>query len=540
MGKIHCIHCNQINDDNEMFCSNCHKSLYELDKYYTDMLKDHLTGKVKDSVTSFLLQLIKENLYGIIMTITVISTVIVNVAVRSDNAEVVSKIDESSQVIVHNDGIKSSTQYEALKVLGKAYYEKDFDLLNKSSYLYNFGNKYSSEIKKLTNYGTTLEEITEKHKGKYIYLQFEYYNEQRYKEKYDKYIDTFNHALYPLINETEYASTKVNIPNIDLDKIKNNDNIIQLNDSSSNGKQEITLSPTTVEGTTTKQVVLTKEKKNIFGKKLYKIDVSNEYGYEAQIYISFLPENREDPTVHSSSTLNTITEGQYFDIGAVYTQLTLTASQKKGPDGNIISGQYENWDFKAVETKASDVGGNGVDRYINIAGIDAWTYTAGDVIDSYIGESGLTINKNETQFPTIEDKYLDPDKMLLQYVKIQKIEYLYGENKVPVGETTVPTSGKKDRLASVSGSGLLIKAEKQEEDKLKLTKRDNDTTRGMGNEIFSVPHLADWVYSDYATSKNSTDLVPITMRITLEYKKGNRGSSDYQNETYSLTHDITV
>ena len=328
--------------------------------------------------------------------------------------------------------------------------------------------------------------------------------------------------------------------NIDLDKIKNNDNIIQLNDSSSNGKQEITLSPTTVEGTTTKQVVLTKEKKNIFGKKLYKIDVSNEYGYEAQIYISFLPENREDPTVHSSSTLNTITEGQYFDIGAVYTQLTLTASQKKGPDGNIISGQYENWDFKAVETKASDVGGNGVDRYINIAGIDAWTYTAGDVIDSYIGESGLTINKNETQFPTIEDKYLDPDKMLLQYVKIQKIEYLYGENKVPVGETTVPTSGKKDRLASVSGSGLLIKAEKQEEDKLKLTKRDNDTTRGMGNEIFSVPHLADWVYSDYATSKNSTDLVPITMRITLEYKKGNRGSSDYQNETYSLTHDITV
>lgn len=215
MGKIHCIHCNQINDDNEMFCINCHKSLYEIDKYYTDMLKDHLTGKVKDSVTSFLLQLIKENLYGIIMTITVISTVVVNVAIRSDNPEVVSTINSTSEVVVHNDGIKSNTQYEALKVLGKAYYEKDFDLLNKSSYLYNFGNKYSSEIKKLTNYGTTLEEITEKHKGKFIYLQFEYYNEERYKEKYDKYLDVFEHALYPLINENEYASTKVNIPNIE-------------------------------------------------------------------------------------------------------------------------------------------------------------------------------------------------------------------------------------------------------------------------------------------------------------------------------------
>ena len=224
MGKIHCIHCNQINDDNEMFCSNCHKTLYEIDKYYTDMLKDHLTGKVKDSVTSFLLQLIKENLYGIIMTITIISTVVVNVAVRSDNPKVVSEITKTSEASVHNDGIKSSTQYEALKVLGRAYYEKNFDLLNKSSYLYNFGNKYSSEIKKLTNYGTTLEEITEKHKGKYIYLQFEYYNEERYKEKYDKYLDTFNHALYPLVNE--YASVKVNIPNIEDVDIYNTEAIV--------------------------------------------------------------------------------------------------------------------------------------------------------------------------------------------------------------------------------------------------------------------------------------------------------------------------
>lgn len=323
--------------------------------------------------------------------------------------------------------------------------------------------------------------------------------------------------------------------NIDLDKIKNNGSEISLDNPSSTGNQKITLSPTTAAGTTTKQVVLTKQDKNIFGKKLYKIDVSNEYGYEAQIYISFLPENREDPTVHSSSTLNTITEGQYFDIGAVYTQLTLTASQKKGPDGNIISGQYEDWDFKAVETKASDVGGNEADRYINIAGIDAWTYTSSDVTNA-MGGQGLTVDK--TSFPTIESKYLDPDKMLLQYVTIQSIEYLYGENKVPVGTTTVPETDNKDRLASVSGSGLLIKGEKEGADKLKLMKQVDEKTRQMSDAIFSVPHLADWVYSDYATSKNSTDLVPITMRITLKYEKGE--GSDKQTEQYSLTHDITV
>lgn len=215
MKKIHCIHCNEINNDKDILCSNCHKPLHELDKYYLDMLKDDLTGKIKDSVTGFLLQLIKENFYGIVITITIVSMVAINVAARKDNPEVVSRVTSTNEIVVHNDGIKSNSQYEALKVLGKAYYEKDYNLLNKSSYLYNFGNNYSSEIEKLTNYGTTLEEITEKHMGKYIYLQFEYYNEERYREKYHKYKDTLNYALYPLVNENEYGSTKVNIPNIE-------------------------------------------------------------------------------------------------------------------------------------------------------------------------------------------------------------------------------------------------------------------------------------------------------------------------------------
>jgi hypothetical protein len=180
-----------------------------------DILKDDLKGNIKDSVTSFLLQLIKENFYGIIITITIVSMVVINVAPRSDNPKVVSRIDSTNEIVIHNDGIKSKSQYEALKVLGKAYYEKKYDLLNKSSYLYNFGNKYSSEIEKLTNYGTTIEEITKKHNGKYIYLQFEYYNEERFKEKYDKYHEVLNYALYPLANENEYESTKINIPNVE-------------------------------------------------------------------------------------------------------------------------------------------------------------------------------------------------------------------------------------------------------------------------------------------------------------------------------------
>ena len=216
MNKIHCIHCNQINNYKDINCIKCHKSLHEIDKYYTDMLKDHFKGEIKDSVTSFLIQLIKENIYGIIMTITIVSTIAVNVAIRADNPKVVSKVDSTNEVVIHTDGIKSSSQYEALKVLGKAYYDKDYKLLNKSSYLYNFGDRYSSEIKKLTNYGATIEEITEKYMGKFIYLQFEYYNEERFRgNQYEKYLEAVKYALYPLINENEYGSVKANIPNVE-------------------------------------------------------------------------------------------------------------------------------------------------------------------------------------------------------------------------------------------------------------------------------------------------------------------------------------
>ena len=150
------------------------------------------------------------------MTITVVSTIAVNVAVRSDNPKEVTNIKRNEPAVVHADGIKSSSQNEALKVLGKSYDEKDYDLLTKSSYLYNFGDTYAPEIEKLTKYGTTLEEITEKHKGKHIYLEFEYYNQERFKgHQYEKYLDAVKHALYPLVNENEYGSTKVGIPNIE-------------------------------------------------------------------------------------------------------------------------------------------------------------------------------------------------------------------------------------------------------------------------------------------------------------------------------------
>lgn len=315
--------------------------------------------------------------------------------------------------------------------------------------------------------------------------------------------------------------------NIDLDKIKNNGTFIG---TVTNEIKDHLLNKVS------NQIVLTKQDKNIFGKKLYKIDVSNEYGYKAQIYISFLPENREDPTVHSSSTLNTITEGQYFDIGAVYTQLTLTKSVKDNKT---------EFDLKTVETKASDSASNLNVSYINIAGIDAWGYSGGYIDDSddWDANNSTTDLSDYINNGGIEKKYLDSSKMLLQYVKIQSIEFLYGENKTRVGIIAASSINDNFKYLATSNNDLYLFDNVESgtgNDKTNtVTKTKLEKQRQMADNAFSVPHLADWVYSDYATSKNSTDLVPITMRITLTYEK-TESNRITQTEQYSLTHDITV
>ena len=333
--------------------------------------------------------------------------------------------------------------------------------------------------------------------------------------------------------------------NIDLDKIKSNGkSFINETDTSKNPESPITkevinnknVYTLSTDNNGKKEIILTKTDKNIFGKKLYKIDVSNEYGYEAEIYISFLPENREDPTVHSSSTLNTITEGQYFDIGAVYTQLTLTKSVKDNKT---------EFDLKTVETKASDNKTTPIERYINIAGIDAWGYSEGYIDDSDDwDDNSTTALSGYINNGGIEPKYLDSSKMLLQYVKIQSIEFLYGENKTKVGIISADSISNNYKYLATSNKDLYLlnntTSGTGDDTVNKVTKAKLTNQRQMADNAFTVPHLADWVYSDYATSKNSTDLVPITMRITLKYEKGESGFTGYQTETYSLTHDITV
>ena len=212
MNKIHCIHCNHINDANEMICTNCHKTLYEIDKYYTDMLKDHLNGRIKDSIMAFLLQLIKENIYGIILTITVISTVVMNVAIRSDNPKVVKE----SPIIVNekSDGIKSNTVRDALKILGEAVYTNNFDLLSKSSYLYNFNNLNTTDINNLVNGGISLENARNNYLNEYMYIQITDYNQERY-GLIDKYNSINNNALNILNNDGGYSNKKVVIPNLE-------------------------------------------------------------------------------------------------------------------------------------------------------------------------------------------------------------------------------------------------------------------------------------------------------------------------------------
>ena len=342
---------------------------------------------------------------------------------------------------------------------------------------------------------------------------------------------------------------------------------------------------------------------NVFGTKKYKIVISNNYGYIANFYFDIKPKNMRDPVIHSSSTLESIAEGDHFDIGAVYDVLTINEEEGNPDKYDII-----------VETKSSTA-----DNIVNIEGIDAWGFN----IDALGSTPLLTDNINS--FLSFEN-YFDSDKMLLRYVTIKQIDFLYGSEKVNVGSLTADSFTNEKltlateeylKLASIDknrattakaitdetktiqdGVEVTISAGTDEgtykvtngettidnvtADKLKFNYLtfSNLQSRAYSNANFTIPQLDEWIYSDSALSSTSKDSARVTMRITLNFGKATTAEeitatipagvevtisagttaetykvtygettidnvnasqlNDIQTETYQLTKEITV
>ena len=311
----------------------------------------------------------------------------------------------------------------------------------------------------------------------------------------------------------------------------------------------------------TAALIITNPTQNFFGTKYYKVKATNAFGYEADIYFTFLPTNNQEPSV-SSSSMTEITEGDAFDIGAIYQTITTevnlnqygvisgneclytinakdSVTDNQGHSGSLsgsgttytatvngftITVIYDSNDVPTSLnngtitytspsqikplyslTAANTIPTSTTIKLINIDGINAWGFSNSNIDEAQITNGG---------------DYIDSGKMTLQYVTVQDIEFRY--NNLNVGELTNLTNN----LATAGGLKTLPSG------------GSADPYRNIAN-TFEMPYLESWIYSDSASITSGvdnplTDHATVVAIITLKYESGGN------IETYQVSTTLRV
>ncbi len=99
MKKIYCVFCGHENEEKYTKCQKCNKSLNPSENLWKDYLYNHIKDDLKDNVTdkvfSLVTNFIKSNLYGVIMTVLVLSTAtvgIVNIPKNNNTSKYIKEV----------------------------------------------------------------------------------------------------------------------------------------------------------------------------------------------------------------------------------------------------------------------------------------------------------------------------------------------------------------------------------------------------------------------------------------------------------------
>lgn len=110
---IYCIHCGTKNKIEETKCTKCHKKLNPKDRplleYLKSKIKDDLKGNIEDNIFSVIKNYIKSNLYGFILTCSVIASA-TSLIVNSVNNNYIEKVEEKivfQQITYSGNGMTS-------------------------------------------------------------------------------------------------------------------------------------------------------------------------------------------------------------------------------------------------------------------------------------------------------------------------------------------------------------------------------------------------------------------------------------------------
>lgn len=138
MKKCYCIHCGYKNSIKNKYCQHCHKKLKEKDhalyhyifEQSVDDMKDNVISSIVDKIKFF----IKKYLYGVIISLTIIASVVTNIVIRNSNDEYITH-DKP----IFNENVTKYTSSDALlEEFKRAYLQKDLNTLYALMYDTNF------------------------------------------------------------------------------------------------------------------------------------------------------------------------------------------------------------------------------------------------------------------------------------------------------------------------------------------------------------------------------------------------------------------
>lgn len=138
MKNCYCIHCGYKNDMQNKYCHHCHKKLKEKDHALYQYIFEQSIDDIKDNAVSSIIDKVKffihKYLYGIMISLTVVATVSVNIAVRNQNSDFI--VQEKPKL--SDSFMKYTSTDTLLETFKNAYLRQDIKTLYTLMYDTNF------------------------------------------------------------------------------------------------------------------------------------------------------------------------------------------------------------------------------------------------------------------------------------------------------------------------------------------------------------------------------------------------------------------
>ena len=160
--------------------------------------------------------------------------------------------------------------------------------------------------------------------------------------------------------------------------------------------------------------VLIKPTKVMFGEKLYRVEVSDVFGYMIIFYFKLQPDSDQTPVVYEAESTLSFVEGAGFDVGVIYDEITIDQETKE-VSGTGGDGESSTEVTTTIATRLGQTPNTTSVTAIILQNINAW---------GFLGDVGA--NKDQLTAAGLSEKYLKAPA--LGDVTISDITFKYDEN----------------------------------------------------------------------------------------------------------------